>query len=123
MGSSLANRMPRSSTVFAGHANANATLRDVSLRWERFYGFFLMPLDSQALDEFYESRIGQVARRLISRRLRTRWQNLSGQRLLGFGHATPYLRSFAEAERALAAKPEAQGPIPWGASGKVQIAL
>jgi len=82
-----------------------------------------MPLDSQALDEFYESRIGQVARRLISRRLRARWQNLSGQRLLGFGHATPYLRSFAEAERALAAKPEAQGPIPWGASGKVQIAL
>jgi SAM-dependent methyltransferase len=82
-----------------------------------------MPLDSHVLEEFYDSRIGQVARRLISRRLRARWQNLAGQRLLGFGHATPYLRSFAEAERALAAMPEAQGALPWGASGRVQTAL
>ena len=28
-----------------------------------------MPLDSRALEDFYDSRIGQVARRLIARRL------------------------------------------------------
>ena len=82
-----------------------------------------MALDSHALEEFYDSRIGQVARRLISRRLRLRWNNLSGQRLLGFGHATPYLRSFAEAERVLAAMPEGLGALPWGSTGRVQTAL
>jgi len=82
-----------------------------------------MPLDSHAFEDFYDSRMGQVARRLISRRLRMRWSNLSGQRLLGFGHATPYLRSFAEAERVLAAVPEAQGAQPWGTQGRVQTAL
>ena len=82
-----------------------------------------MPLDSPELEAFYESRMGQVARRLISRRLRQQWPDLTGQRVLGFGYATPYLRSFAEAERTLAAMPEAQGAIPWGATGRVQTAL
>jgi SAM-dependent methyltransferase len=82
-----------------------------------------MALDSHALEEFYDSHIGQVARRLISRRLRLRWNNLSGQRVLGFGHATPYLRSFAEAERVLAAMPEGLGALPWGSTGRVQTAL
>jgi SAM-dependent methyltransferase len=82
-----------------------------------------MPLDSSELEAFYDSRLGQVARRLISRRLRQQWPDLSGQRLLGFGYATPYLRSFAEAERTLAVMPEAQGAIPWGSAGRVQTAL
>ena len=82
-----------------------------------------MPLDSTELEAFYESRMGQVARRLISRRLREQWPDISGQRLLGFGYATPYLRSFSEAERALAVMPEAQGAVPWGAEGRVQTAL
>ena len=82
-----------------------------------------MPLDSPELEAFYESRMGQVARWLISRRLREQWPDLSGQRLLGFGYATPYLRSFAEAERALAVMPESQGAVPWGTGGRVQTAL
>ena len=49
---------------------------------------FAMPLDSPELEAFYESRMGQVARRLISRRLREQWPDLSGQRLLGFGYAS-----------------------------------
>jgi SAM-dependent methyltransferase len=81
-----------------------------------------MPLDSAPLQEFYESRIGQVARRLISRRLREHWPNLAGQRLLGVGYATPYLRQFAEAERALAAVPAAEA-VPWGNAGRGQMTL
>ncbi|MSP95409.1 MAG: methyltransferase domain-containing protein [Alphaproteobacteria bacterium] len=80
-----------------------------------------MPLDSRSVEEFYESRTGQVARRLISRRLREIWPDLSGRRLLGFGYATPYLRSFGEAERALAAMP-ADAAAPWG-NAKGQVAL
>jgi SAM-dependent methyltransferase len=82
-----------------------------------------MPLDSPELEAFYESRMGQVARRLISRRLREQWPDLTGQRVLGFGYATPYLRSFSEAGRTLAAMPEAQGAVPWGTDGRVQTAL
>jgi len=82
-----------------------------------------MALDSRLLEDFYESRMGQVARRLISQRLRQAWPNLKGQRILGFGYAVPYLRSFPEAERALAAMPDGQGAIPWGPSGRVQTAL
>jgi SAM-dependent methyltransferase len=81
-----------------------------------------MPLDSAPLQEFYDSRIGQVARRLISRRLREQWPDLAGQRLLGLGYATPYLRQFAEAERALAAVP-AEDAVPWGNAGRGQMAL
>ncbi len=76
-----------------------------------------MLFDSAALEVFYDSRMGQVARRLISRRLREQWPNLAGQRLLGFGYAAPYLRHFAESERALAAVPSADGTAllgPWG---------
>lgn len=55
---------------------------------------------------FYEEPIGQVARRMICRRVRLAWPDLRGQRLLGFGYALPYLRSFAgEAERVAALVP------------------
>ena len=78
-----------------------------------------MALDVQMLEEFYDSRIGQVARRLILRRIRMNWPNISGQRLLGFGYAAPYLRSaIGEAERTVAAMPAALGAIPWGAGGR-----
>jgi SAM-dependent methyltransferase len=81
-----------------------------------------MPLESAPLQEFYESRTGQVARRLISRRLRGQWPDLSGQRLLGLGFATPYLRLFSEAERALAAIP-AEEASPYVNAGRGQMAL
>jgi SAM-dependent methyltransferase len=78
-----------------------------------------MALDVRTLSEFYDSRIGQVARRLILRRLRTAWPDLSGQRLLGFGYAMPYLRPLVgEAERVIAAIPESLGPAPWGPGGR-----
>ncbi len=77
-----------------------------------------MSFDVQALERFYDSRTGQVTRRLIFRRIRGAWQNVSGQRVLGLGYACPYLRPLvAEAERCVAAIPEGFGATPWGASG------
>jgi SAM-dependent methyltransferase len=73
-----------------------------------------MALDVRTLEEFYDSRIGQVARRLILRRLRARWPNLSGQRVLGLGYAGPYLRPMVgEAERTIVAIPEVLGVASW----------
>jgi SAM-dependent methyltransferase len=58
---------------------------------------------------FYEEPIGQVARRMISRRVRLAWPDLRGQRVLGYGYALPYLRAFAgEAERIAALVPAHQ---------------
>jgi SAM-dependent methyltransferase len=83
-----------------------------------------MALDVRALEEFYDGRAGQVARRMILRRLRAGWPDLSGQRLLGFGYAAPYLRPLVgETERAIAAMPAAQGASPWGESGRNLVAL
>jgi SAM-dependent methyltransferase len=83
-----------------------------------------MPLDVRALDQFYESPKGQMARRLVLQRLRTLWPDLSRQRLLGFGFATPYLKPFAaEAERALAAMPAQQGVMGWSATERSSATL
>jgi SAM-dependent methyltransferase len=69
--------------------------------------------------EFYESPRGQVARLIIAHRLRARWSDLSGRRLLGLGYATPYLRPYlSEAERVVAAMPEDQGASFWPGGGR-----
>src|SRR5437763_731912 len=74
-----------------------------------------MALDVDALEQFYEERIGQVARRLLFSQIREAWPNLAGQRVLGFGYAAPYLRPLVgEAERTIAATPEALGARAWG---------
>ncbi len=79
-----------------------------------------MSVDVPALEQFYDSRIGQVTRRLIFRRIRGAWSDMSGQRILGLGYACPYLRPFVgEAERIIAAIPEGFGATPWGISSTI----
>jgi len=83
-----------------------------------------MALDVRELDLFYESPTGQVARRLVLQRLRQLWPDLTQQRLLGFGFATPYLKAFApEAERVLAAMPAEQGVVHWGPAARSATTL
>lgn len=54
------------------------------------------------LDQFYRSRMGQTARRMIRRRIRAMWSDTRGMTVLGLGYATPYLQQFAaEAERVI----------------------
>ena len=66
------------------------------------------------LRDFYASRTGQVARHLIRRSLRDLWPDVTGQRVLGLGYASPYLRQFKdEAERVLAFMPAGQGVVHW----------
>lgn len=76
------------------------------------------------LRDFYETHLGQVARHMIRRELRSFWPDLSSQRLLGLGYATPYLRQFrSEAERALAFMPASQGVLHWPREGPGVVAL
>lgn len=64
--------------------------------------------------DFYASPLGQVARRMIRRRLRNQWPDVTSQALLGLGYATPYLGQFrGEAARTVAAMPAGQGVLHW----------
>ncbi|HLJ21155.1 MAG TPA: methyltransferase type 11, partial [Stellaceae bacterium] len=44
-----------------------------------------MYTDVVDLRDFYATRLGQVARRLLRRRIRLMWPDLSGMRVLGVG--------------------------------------
>ena len=77
-----------------------------------------MYLDVVDLRAFYGERLGLVARRLISQRLKERWPTIAGESLVGIGYATPYLRNLGEgAERVLAFMPATQGVVNWPRDG------
>ncbi len=69
--------------------------------------------DIVELTEFYASRDGEQARRLINLQLRQIWPDLGGMDLLGIGFAAPFLSTFAEAGRRAALMPATQGAAPW----------
>ena len=73
-----------------------------------------MQLDAADLADFYESPIGQLARRVISRQVRVMWPEAKGASILGYGFAVPYLRPYlADAERVVALMPAQQGVVAW----------
>jgi SAM-dependent methyltransferase len=83
-----------------------------------------MHLDVVDLRDFYASRLGQVARRFVRRKLRELWPDVKGQRILGLGFATPFLRPFLdEAESVVALMPASQGVTQWPAEGRNRVAL
>src|SRR5258708_11401359 len=76
------------------------------------------------LRAFYASRRGQMARRLIGRRIRRVWPDLKGESVVGLGYATPFLGPFrSEAERVVALMPATQGVMSWPTDGANQVAL
>lgn len=73
-----------------------------------------MSIDVVDLRSFYASPLGVVARKMILRGIRSRWESLSGLALLGLGYATPYLDPLREGtERAIAFMPARQGVVAW----------
>lgn len=83
-----------------------------------------MSSDVVDLHEFYGTSLGQMACRLIRRRLRRLWPSVAGQTLLGLGYATPFLRPFRDqATRVIAAMPAAQGVIHWPENEPGLVAL
>lgn len=84
-----------------------------------------MWVDVIDLRDFYATPLGRLARRVVRRQIRTVWPDVSGQRVLGVGFATPYLSPFREeAERVVAVMPPAQGVMHWppGEPGAVTLA-
>jgi SAM-dependent methyltransferase len=76
------------------------------------------------LRDFYDSSLGQMAIRMIGRRIRGMWPSVRAQRVLGLGYAAPYLSFFRqEAERTLAVMPASQGVIHWPNEGPGLVTL
>lgn len=83
-----------------------------------------MHLDVTDLRDFYARPLGQIARRVLARRIRERWPSVGGQTLIGLGFATPYLGTFrGEARRIGALMPASQGAMIWPRKGDVMSVL
>jgi SAM-dependent methyltransferase len=76
------------------------------------------------LKEFYDGLQGRVVQRLLRPHLRRFWGDVTGQRVLGYGYATPYLKPLtAGAERVIALMPQQQGAIYWPADEQGLVSL
>jgi SAM-dependent methyltransferase len=83
-----------------------------------------MYLDVTDLRDFYVTPLGQIVRRILIHRIRTRWRHVDGQTVIGLGFATPYLAAFrAEALRVGAFMPMQQGALVWPHDGPRQAVL
>jgi SAM-dependent methyltransferase len=83
-----------------------------------------MPLDVLNLQSFYGSPLGGVARRLIGRVLRERWNSSVGLSIASVGYGAPYLERFRDgAHRCLALMPAEQGAAIWPEAGRCAAAL
>jgi SAM-dependent methyltransferase len=83
-----------------------------------------MQVDVADLRDFYASPLGQLARRLLSRRLRRRCRPGRGETVLGLGFASPYLAAIrGDAERIGALMPAGQGALVWPSEGVVRSML
>jgi SAM-dependent methyltransferase len=83
-----------------------------------------MSKEAANLRDFYETPLGQLARRIIARRIRDRWTNVANMDVVGLGYASPYLRMFHGEARATAAlMPRDQGVVQWPRQGPYRSAL
>ena len=83
-----------------------------------------MPLDVLSLQSFYGSPLGSVARRLIGRVIRERWNTSAGLSVAALGYGAPYLDRFRDgARRCLALMPAEQGAAVWPEAGRCAAAL
>jgi SAM-dependent methyltransferase len=80
--------------------------------------------DATHLRDFYASPLGQLARHIVTRRIRARWSNARGMDMIGLGYASPYLRMFhGEARVTAALMPQNQGVVQWPREGPYRSAL
>ncbi len=74
--------------------------------------------------QFYRSPLGRISRRLIQDVMCEMVEGTSGQRVVGLGYSTPYLKRLTQnAERAMALMPARQGAQVWPKEGPCCTAL
>jgi SAM-dependent methyltransferase len=66
------------------------------------------------LRDFYKTRLGHMARRMIRRKIREFWPDVRGSNMIALGYPTPFLRYYREEAKRLAAlMPAEQGALSW----------
>lgn len=83
-----------------------------------------MTPDVARLIEFYRSPLGSITRALLRKEILRMAGSVRGQRVLGLGFATPYMRfALGQAERVLAFMPARQGASAWPREGPSHTVL
>jgi SAM-dependent methyltransferase len=83
-----------------------------------------MTPDVKRLIDFYKSPLGKMSRALIREEVMRFTGDVRGQRVLGLGFATPYLRfTLDRAERVIAFMPARQGSSAWPREGPSHTVL
>jgi len=83
-----------------------------------------MHVDVTDLRDFYATPLGQVARRVLSQRIRARWRGVTGTTLIGLGYPVPFLGAFRKEARCVGAlMPAGQGALVWPSTGPAQTTL
>lgn len=74
----------------------------------------------QDLQSFYNSEIGVIVSDIVGQRIRGFWPDVHGQRLLGCGYASPYMKLFQDdnTERMFLMMSGEQGACLWPSNGK-----
>lgn len=73
-----------------------------------------MQLNVGTLTAFYKTPLGRATCGIIQHGLHPLWSGARGQRLLGYGFATPYLETYqGDVERVIAAMPAQTGGVAW----------
>jgi len=73
-----------------------------------------MSQDVYDLKKFYNGRGGRLVRRFLSHHIQEIWPDIHGLRIMGYGYAVPYLRSYIEdAERVFNVMPVSLGVHYW----------
>ncbi len=83
-----------------------------------------MHLDVVTLRDFYATPLGQIARRLLARRIRSHWGSVLGETIASLGFGTPYLGPYRSEALALGAlMPARQGALVWPSAAPVLSTL
>ncbi len=83
-----------------------------------------MYVDVVDLRNFYGGPLGGLVRQHLRAKLVEMWPKVQGDRVLGLGYATPFLRPFlGRAERVIGFMPARQGVVNWPSEGPSATAL
>lgn len=83
-----------------------------------------MHLDVATLRDFYATPLGQIARRLLARRIRAQWGAAPGETIVSLGFGTPFTGAYrGEARRLAAFMPSGQGALIWPSAGPILSTL
>lgn len=83
-----------------------------------------MHLDVATLRDFYATPLGQIARRLLARRIRSQWGAAAGETIASLGFGTPFLGGYRSEARCLGAfMPSSQGALIWPPTARILSTL